>query len=97
MAARAGHSEHQTGLSLDIFSKTDTTTSNFKNSLAYTWLTNNAYKYGFIERYPENKEDITGFSAEAWHWRYVGVDAATYIHENDITFDEYYAYYLEDL
>ncbi len=94
IAARAGYSEHQTGLSLDIFSKANTLTSNFRGSPAYNWLTSNAYKYGFIERYPEGKEEITGFSAEAWHWRYVGVEVATYIQENNITFDEYYAYFL---
>ncbi len=94
IAARPGYSEHQTGLSLDIFSKTHTTTSNFKDSPAYIWLQNNAYKYGFIERYQEENEEITGFSAEAWHWRYVGIEAATYIHENNITFDEYYAYFI---
>lgn len=94
-AARPGASEHQTGLALDIFCKTHTSTSNFIESPAYTWLTNNAYKYGFIERYQKDKENITGFSAESWHWRYVGIDAATYIHDNNITFDEYYAYFIE--
>lgn len=96
IAARPGYSEHQTGLALDIFSKTHTTTANFKTSDAYIWLQNNAYKYGFIERYKEEWEDITGFSAEAWHWRYVGLDAATYIHNNNISFDEYYAYFIEN-
>lgn len=95
IAARPGHSEHQTGLSLDIFSKEYTTISNFKGSNAHIWLQDNAYKFGFIERYPEGKENITGFKAEAWHYRYVGVDIATYIHDNDITFDEYYAYFIE--
>ena len=94
IAARPGYSEHQTGLALDIFSKENTLTSNFKGSTAYNWLVNNAYKYGFIERYKDDTEDITGFKAEAWHWRYVGIDAATYIYENNITFDEYYAYFL---
>ncbi|MCM1052921.1 MAG: M15 family metallopeptidase [Ruminococcus sp.] len=94
VAARPGYSEHQTGLSVDIFSKENTTINSFKDSSAHNWLKNNAYKYGFIERYQESKEDITGFSAEAWHWRYVGVEAATYIYEHDITFDEYYAYFI---
>ena len=91
----AGYSEHQTGLSLDIFSKEHTSTSNFKGSPAHTWLINNAYRFGFIERYQEDKQYITGFAAEAWHWRYVGTEAATYIYENNITFDEYYAYFVE--
>ena len=94
IAARPGYSEHQTGLSLDIFSKENTTTSNFKDSPAHIWLTENAYKYGFIERYQKDTEDITGFAEEAWHWRYVGVEAATYIYEHNITFDEYYAYFI---
>ena len=55
---------------------------------------NNAYQYGFIQRYEEDTEELTGFSEEAWHWRYVGVEVATYLHEHDITFDEYYAYFI---
>ena len=94
IAARPGYSEHQTGLSLDIFSTEHTTTTNFKDSPAYSWLTENAYKYGFIQRYKETNEDITGFAEESWHWRYVGVEVATYLHEHDITFDEYYAYFI---
>jgi len=95
IAARAGYSEHQTGLALDIFSKENTLISNFKGSTAHNWLLKNAHKYGFIERFPEDKEDITGFAPETWHYRYVGIDAATYIHDNNITFDEYYAYFIE--
>ena len=94
IAARPGYSEHQTGLSLDIFSKEHTTTANFKNSPAHIWLCDNAYKFGFIQRYEEDTEKLTGFAEEAWHWRYVGVDVATYLHEHDITFDEYYAYFI---
>ena len=52
----------------------------------------NAHKYGFIERFPEGKEDITGFKYSFSHYRYVGVEAATYIHDNNITFEEYYGY-----
>lgn len=95
IAARPGYSEHQTGLSLDIFSKEHTTTSNFKGSPAHLWLQNNSYRFGFIERYQEGKENITGFKEEAWHYRYVGPEIATYIHDNNITFDEYYAYFIE--
>lgn len=94
-AARPGHSEHQTGLALDIFCTTNSNTKTFKDSEAYQWLLNNSYKYGFILRYPEGKENITGFTFESWHYRYVGVEIATYIYENDITFDEYYAYFIE--
>lgn len=96
VAARPGYSEHQTGLSIDVFSKENTTTANFKGSTAHVWLQNNAHRFGFIERYQEDKVEITGFAAEAWHWRYVGVEVATYIHDNNITFDEYYAYFIEN-
>lgn len=95
IAARPGHSEHQSGYALDIFSTDSTSQKTFSQSSAYDWLKNNCYKYGFIIRYPEGKENITGFNFEAWHYRYVGVDIATYINDNDITFDEYYAYYLK--
>lgn len=94
IAARPGYSEHQTGLAIDIFSTEYTTTSNFKDSPAHQWLVNHAYQYGFIQRYEEDTEEITGFAEEAWHWRYVGVEVATYLHEHDITFDEYYAYFI---
>jgi LAS superfamily LD-carboxypeptidase LdcB len=89
-SARPGNSEHQTGLTLDVNSVDDS----FKNTNAYKWLINNSYKYGYILRYPEGKEDITGYAYEPWHYRYVGKDVAKQIHDEDITFDEYYAYYL---
>ncbi len=94
IAARPGYSEHQTGYSLDIFEK-GTSSSNFHETDSYKWLLENAHKYGFILRYPEDKVDITGYKFESWHFRYVGVEAATYIYENNITFDEYYAYYVK--
>ena len=89
-SARAGFSEHQTGLALDINMVDD----DFVNSPDYLWLKDNSYKYGFILRYPKDKEYITGYKFEPWHYRYVGVDVATYIYNNDITFDEYYGYFL---
>ncbi len=92
IAARPGYSEHQTGYSLDIFEK-GLTQKTFQDSESYLWLKDNAHKYGFIERYPEDKVNITGYTYESWHYRYVGVDAATYIYQNHITFDEYYAYF----
>ena len=95
IASRPGYSEHQTGLAIDIFSKTNTSSATFKDSAEAKWLKENAHKFGFILRYPEGKEDITGTTYEAWHYRYVGVDIAKYIYEHDITFDEYYAYFLE--
>lgn len=94
-AARPGHSEHQTGLVVDMTSKNVPYASDFSESEEYKWLKENAYLYGFIERYPEGKENITGYSPESWHWRYVGEEAAKIIHEEGITYDEYYAYYIE--
>ena len=95
IAARPGYSEHQTGLALDIFSLASPSQATFKDSESYQWLLNNSYKYGFILRYPEGKENITGYKFESWHYRYVGVDLAQKIHDSGLTFDEYYAYYLE--
>ncbi len=93
-AARAGYSEHQTGLSIDI-STLNSTADNFVDTDEFTWLIDNAYKYGFILRYPEGKEYLTGYSYESWHYRYVGKEVAAQIHDEDITFDEYYAYYID--
>lgn len=90
--ATPGYSEHQTGLALDVKSKNS---SIFGNSEEYKWMVNNSYKYGFILRYTESKKDITGYNSEAWHFRYVGVEAAKYIYENNITYDEYYVMFLD--
>ncbi len=90
-SARPGFSEHQTGLALDI----NQIDSGFEATDAFKWLAKNAYKYGFIIRFPKDKEDITGYSYESWHWRYVGKKAAKIIKDEDITFEEYYAYYVE--
>ena len=89
IAARPGHSEHQTGLAIDIF---DRNNADFENSDANTWLKSNAYKYGFIQRYTEENEKITGFNTENYHYRYVGKEAAKKIFDQKITFDEYYIY-----
>lgn len=88
-SARPGFSEHQTGLCVDIDDKV-ISYDNFSKSRSYLWMKKNSYKYGFIERYPKGKEDITGYSYEAWHYRYVGLEIAKYIYENNITFDEYF-------
>ena len=90
--AKPGFSEHQTGLSLDIASaKSDI----FENSKEFKWMKENAYKYGYILRFPKTKAEITGFRYEAWHYRYVGKDIAKYMYENNLTFDEYYAIFLD--
>lgn len=94
LSAKPGHSEHQTGLATDIV-KTGVSMYEFGNTKEFTWLKENAHKYGFILRYPEGKEHLTGYKYEPWHYRYVGVDVAKYIYENDIVFEEYYAYFCE--
>lgn len=93
--AHAGHSEHQTGYAIEI-EPYDKIVKDIENNEEHKWLINNAHKYGFILRYPEGKEDITGFNYEPWHFRYVGIDVASRIKKEKITFDEYYAYYIEE-
>lgn len=95
IAARPGASEHQTGLTLDIFSKLNNNKNTFKDTDTAKWLEDNSYRFGFILRYPEDKVNVTGYSYEAWHFRYVGKEIAKYIHENNITFEEYYAFFIE--
>ncbi len=90
-SAKPGYSEHQLGLAIDINSVEES----FKNTNEYKWLKNNSYKYGFIERYPEGKEKITGFGYEPWHYRYLGVDVATKIFTENITYEEYVAKFLK--
>ena len=93
-SARPGYSEHQLGYSADLTNAKLVSFDDFENTKEYEWLQQNAYKYGFIERYPKDKEYITGYIFESWHYRYVGVDIATYIYENNLTYEEYYAYFL---
>lgn len=95
IAAKPGTSEHETGLALDIFTYGGVM-STFKTTKTYEWLHNHAFEYGFIERYEEGKDYLTGYAPEAWHYRYVGIDVATAIKEKGITFEEYYAFYLAD-
>lgn len=87
--AKPGYSEHQTGLALDISRRDIGLTTNFMNTEEYTYLLNNAHKFGFINRYPINKEQITGYLFEPWHFRYVGIDVATTIYTNNLTLEEY--------
>lgn len=95
-SARAGHSEHQTGLALDVGVKNEFSLGKFESSKEFTWMKDHAHLYGFILRYPKGKEYITGYGYEPWHYRYVGVDVAKYIYENNITYEEYYAYFVEN-
>ncbi|MFA5172579.1 MAG: D-alanyl-D-alanine carboxypeptidase family protein [Sulfuriferula sp.] len=86
-SARPGYSEHQTGLTMD-FSPID---DSFKTSAAYKWLVANASKYGWVLRYPEGKEAVTGYMSEPWHWRYIGVtDAAAFAASGKLTLEEFY-------
>ena len=90
-SARAGYSEHQTGLCIDFFTSgmTELTNEQFEPSAACEWLRSNAHKFGFILRYPKDKTDVTGYSYESWHYRFVGVDAACEIRENGWCLEEY--------
>lgn len=90
--APAGHSEHQTGLAIDIIN--DQPETNIENSFKDTeegrWLAENSYRYGFILRYPEGKENITGYIYEPWHFRYVGEEMAARIYESGLTLEEFF-------
>ena len=94
-SARPGFSEHHTGLAIDI-DNIKTSYTDFDKTKEFIWMQENAYKYGFILRYPEDKVDITGYIYEPWHYRYVGVEAAKYIYENNMTLEEYYALFLDN-
>ena len=87
-AQQPGASEHQTGLSFDV---TVETNDGFESTPQYAWLMAHAHEYGFIQRYPANKADITGISYEPWHYRYVGTDAATRMHNTGQTLEEFLA------
>ena len=86
-SARAGHSEHQSGLAFDL----NSINSKFTNTKEGLWVNENCYKYGLIIRYPKGKEDITGYKYESWHLRYVGKDLASKLYNNGdwITLEEY--------
>lgn len=87
--ARPGQSEHNTGLAVDI-TFNGYNFNEIENYDGYEWILENAHKYGFILRYPEEKIDVTRYGYESWHFRYVGADAATEIYENNWTLEEYY-------
>ncbi len=94
-SARAGHSEHQTGLAFDTCEHTRPDiciNSGFDGTDQARWISENCYKYGLILRYPQGKEEITGYMHESWHLRYVGVDLATKLYNggNWITLEEYF-------
>lgn len=84
-SARAGHSEHQTGLAFDL----NTIDDSFAATDEYTWVKAHCAEYGFIIRYPEGKEDITGYMYEPWHIRYLGKDNAKKVYDSGLTLEEY--------
>lgn len=85
-----GTSEHHTGLALDIVTPTyQVLDYGFDTTEAFKWLYENCSEYGFILRYPKDKSDITKITYEPWHYRYVGVETAKYIMENNMCLEEY--------
>ena len=94
IVAPPGTSEHQTGLACDITDHYyEFKDSSLENTALYQWMSQHCQEYGFIVRFPKGKEDITGIIYEPWHFRYVGVEAATYIMENDLCLEEFLELY----
>jgi len=89
-SGRPGFSEHQSGLAVDVYNGKEDYT-NFESTKEFTWMKDHAYEYGFIIRFPKGKENETGYQYESWHYRYVGIDVATYIKNNNISLEEYIA------
>ena len=85
-SARPGHSEHQSGLAIDL----NEISSSFKDTAEGKWVAENCHKYGFILRYPQGKEAQTGYMYEPWHIRYVGVATATNIYNSGLSLEEYF-------
>ena len=90
-SARPGQSEHQTGLAMDISGSTGECAADdcFAGTPEAEWLAAHAHEFGFIIRYPEGKEDITGYMYEPWHVRYLGRDLARNVYESGLTYEEY--------
>ena len=91
-SAPPGHSEHQTGLAIDVATPESAQNSmiSFGQTKASAWVRANAHRYGFIVRYPKGKEHITGYMYEPWHLRYLNIDDATKIYKSKLTMEEYY-------
>ena len=92
VSAKPGSSEHQTGLTIDVSARSVNfrLDQSFGDTKEGQWLAQNAHLYGFIIRYPYGKSEITGYSYEPWHIRFVGKAVATYLYENELTLEEYY-------
>ena len=91
-SARPGYSEHQTGLAFDIGEVDQEqyfASSKFGDTDAGKWVANNAYRFGFILRYPEGKEKVTGYMYESWHFRYVGIEVAEEIYKQNVSLEEF--------
>lgn len=84
-SARPGHSEHQTGLAFDL----NTISDSFANTPEGQWVAAHCHEYGFILRYPAEKEEITGYKYEPWHLRYLGIEQATAVAESGLCLEEY--------
>jgi len=99
VSARPGHSEHQTGLAMDISSESVGygLEYEFGDTKEGIWTAEHAHEYGFIIRYPSDQVPITGYNYEPWHLRYVGPDLADYIYENQLTVEELYASLLNQI
>lgn len=96
IVARPGTSEHQTGLAADICDDYyEYMNESLEQTETYQWMSSHCQEYGFIVRFPKNKEDITGIIYEPWHYRYVGKEAAAFINENDLTLEEFVELYKE--
>lgn len=93
-SSKPGHSEHHTGLAIDISNKT-TSYEEFDKTEEFKWMQENAHKYGFILRYPKDKTNETLYQYEPWHYRYVGIKISTYIKKHNISFEEYYVKHIE--
>lgn len=87
-SARPGHSEHQSGLTMDVRTQA-LDYKDFKTTEQYLWVKENAHRFGYIIRYTQDKEDISLYMSEEWHLRYVGEELATYLYENNLSLDEY--------
>ncbi|MEE0299837.1 MAG: M15 family metallopeptidase [Christensenellales bacterium] len=98
VVAYPGSSDHQTGLGIDIINKAGIGkkfTTAFAETKEGKWVAENCWNYGFVIRYQKNKEDITQIMFEPWHLRYVGVQVAQYMHENDLSLEEFTAEWKE--
>lgn len=92
---KAGFSDTQTGLGVYIVASENESSSRIRDTKAYAWLMDNAHKFGFIQRFPEGKEALTGHSATYNYFRYVGKDLASAIHDSGLCFDEYYYRFID--